>query len=86
MCEQNIVMFYLTRYATVIALTAIFLPPDSQNPHVWGDLFLATVGAIFWAASDHIYLPGLKTRRSSIVTVRINLLLAARAAEPEEKA
>jgi hypothetical protein len=48
----NLMFFVLSRIVCIFAVTGIFLPPDAQNPHVWGDVFLACCGGLMWAGSD----------------------------------
>jgi zinc transporter ZupT len=47
------------RVSVVAIVVGIFLPPDSQNPHVLADLFLCASGGILWAMSD-LFLKEIK--------------------------
>ena len=51
---RHLILVIWFRFLTLLALVSIFLPPDAQNPHVWGDVFVTFCAAWFWTASDYV--------------------------------
>ena len=49
---EDIATIVLSRIAATVVIGSVFLPPDFQNPHTAGDVFLLAIGGLFWGLSD----------------------------------
>lgn len=44
----------MLRVLAVVTAIGILVPPDAQNPHAWGDGFLAISAGFLWFAGDYL--------------------------------
>ena len=49
---KDVILLIINRIGVILIVVNIFLPPDAQNPHVWGDAALCVVGGLLWAWGD----------------------------------